>query len=216
MGQQGTLRLFTFRPARVGFDGLLRDTLVPDLVAFPQLLDLHVGRQGPDETGTRLVASVWASREAMIAAVGEDLDAPAFHPEYLVETSDRVLEVLELMEGLRFDSTEASRSSGIVRVARGRVRAGALELYRDMVLQGTCADVRAGHGPASLYLARWPDDERFVTVSVWGSWADLERATGGDTHHPIATRNMEQMVEWAVEHFEGLPNMERPRAPVSA
>ena len=57
MAQPGTLRLSTFRPARVGFDGLLRDTLVPELLAFPQLVDLHVGRQGPDETGARLVAS---------------------------------------------------------------------------------------------------------------------------------------------------------------
>ena len=75
MAQQGTLRLVTFRPARAGFDSLLREAIVPGLLAFPQLTDLHVGRQGPDELGNRLVATIWASREAMVDAVGEQFGA---------------------------------------------------------------------------------------------------------------------------------------------
>ena len=180
MAQLGTLRLFTFRPARAGFDALLRDTLLPDLLAFPALQDLHVGRQGPDDLGPRLVASVWSSRDAMTGAVG---DAP--------------------------------RADGIIRVARGRVQPGGLELYRDIVLKGTCDDVRAGHGPAALYLASPSDDDCFVTLSVWASWAALEQATGGDAQHPIATRHMEQMVEWQVEHYEAVPNLPQPKAVVT-
>jgi len=215
MAQPGTLRLFTFRPARVGFDTLLRETLMPDLLGCPQLVDLHVGRQGPNETGARLVASVWESREAMVAAVGDHFDPPAFHPEYLDETIDRKLEIVDLIGSLRFDALDAPMPNCIVRVARGRVQPGSLELYRDMVLEGACADVRAGHGAAALYLGG-SSDERFVTLSIWRSWSALERATGGDTRHPISTRNMEQMIEWEVEHYEGVPNLERPRAPVSA
>ena len=60
------LRLFRFRPVRKGFDGILRDALIPDLFAFPDLVDVYVGRHGPDEMGERLVASVWESRAAMI------------------------------------------------------------------------------------------------------------------------------------------------------
>ncbi len=216
MAQSGTLRLFTFRPARVGFDGLLRETLVPGLLAFPQLVDLHVGRQGPHETGARLVASVWTSREAMVAAVGEDFDPATFHVEYLDEAIDRKLEIVDLMVSLRFDELDALTPNSIVRVARGRVEPGALELYRDMVLEGACADVRAGHGPSALYLGGSPIDDRFVTLSIWRSWSAVERATGGNTHHPISTRNMEQMIEWEVEHYESVPNMERPRAHINA
>ena len=216
MSQLGTLRLFSFRPARAGFDGLLRDTLLPDLLAFPALQDLHVGRQGPDDIGPRLVASVWSSRDAMTEAVGEDFDPPMFHPEYLSETMDHRLEIVELMAGLRFGAVDAARANGIIRVARGRVQPGALELYRDIVLRGTCADVRAGHGPAALYLARRPDDDCFVTLSVWDSWAVIERATGGDADHPIATRHMEQMVDWQVDHYEAVPNVPQPKAAVTA
>jgi heme-degrading monooxygenase HmoA len=216
VSQLGTLRLFTFRPVRAGFDALLRDTLLPDLVGFRELEDLHVGRQGPDDLGPRLVASVWSSRDAMIEAVGEDFDPPAFHPEYLSETTDHALDIVELMASLRFGAVESEAANGIIRVARGRVQPGALELYRDMVLRGTCADVQAGHGPIALYLARRPDDDCFVTLSVWGSWAAIERATGGDASHPISTRNMDQMVEWHVEHYEAVPNLERPRVTVTA
>ena len=216
MAEQGTLRLVTFRPARAGFNSSLREAIVPGLLGFPQLTDLHVGRQGPDELGNRLVATIWASREAMVAAVGEQVGASSPRPELLADTADLKLEILDLMVGLRFDRVDAPRSSGIVRVARGLVQPGALDLYREVVLRGTCADVQAGHGPVALYLASWPDEDRFVTLSVWDSWAALERATGGDTRNPISTRNMEQMVEWAVDHYEAVPNMEHPGTPVSA
>ena len=152
----------------------------------------------------------------MTGAVGEDFDPPTFHPEYMSETTDHGLQVLELIAALRFGVGDAPRADGIIRVARGRVQPGALELYRDIVLKGTCDDVRAGHGPAALYLASPPDDDCFVTLSVWGSWAALEQATGGDAQHPIATRHMEQMVEWQVEHYEAVPNLPQPKAVVTA
>ena len=212
MAQLGTLRLFTFRPARAGFDALLRDTLLPDLLAFPALEDLHVGRQGPDDLGPRLVASVWSSRDAMTGAVGEDFDPPTFHPEYMSETTDHGLQILELIAALRFRRRRcASRRRHHPGGARTSTAGCARALSRHRP-GGTCDDVRAGHGPAALYLASPPDDDCFVTLSVWGSWAALEQATGGDARHPIATRHMEQMVEWQVEHYEAVPTS-RSRKP---
>ena len=53
----------------------------------------YIGRQGPEELGPRLIATVWDSRDAMATAVGESFDQPIFLPKYLDETTDRVLEV---------------------------------------------------------------------------------------------------------------------------
>jgi hypothetical protein len=210
------LRLFRFRPVRKGFDGVLRDALIPDLFAFPDLVDVYVGRHGPDEMGERLVASVWESRAAMMTAVGDDFDQPVFHPEYLDETTDRGLEVHPLAETFRFeDALIGPRpATGILRLAHGQVRPGELERYRDDVRLGTIADAEAGHGPLALYLAIEPPD-RFVTLSVWSSWSALEVATGGNVNRPIATRHAERIHVWEAVHYELLPNMTHP-APAAA
>ena len=57
--------------------------MLPDLRGMPGLVDVFLGRRGPDELGPRLNATVWTSREAMVAGVGEDFDPPIFHPEYI-------------------------------------------------------------------------------------------------------------------------------------
>jgi hypothetical protein len=201
------LRLFRFRPVRKGFDALLRDVLVPDLLAFPDVVDVYVGRQGPDEMGERLVASVWTTRSAMTESVGDDFDPATFHPELLAETVDRVLEIHGLDVALRFDEAEAASQTpmGILRLVRGQVRPGELATYRDEVRIGTVGDVERGHGPIALYLAIQPPDH-FVTMSVWSSWTAVERATGGDVRRPIATRHEERIVTWEASHYECLPN----------
>jgi len=53
----------------------------------------------------------------------------------------------------------------------------------------------------ALYLADRGDD-RFVTISAWREWADIEWATGGDVRRPAATRQSERLLEWDVEHYE--------------
>jgi hypothetical protein len=203
------LRVFRFQPVRKGFDATLRDVLVPDLLAMADVVEVYVGRQGPEEMGERLVASIWASRSAMTSAVGEDFDHPVFHPEHLAETTERILEIHELDIVLRFDDPmAAAHPMGILRLVRGQVRPGELATYRDEVRVGTVADVEGGHGPLALYLAIEPPD-RFVTMSVWSSWTALERATGGDVGRPIATRHEERIVTWEASHYECLPNLGR-------
>jgi hypothetical protein len=211
----GVLRLFRFRPVRKGFDAILRDELIPDLVAFPDLVDVYVGRQGPDEMGDRLVASVWASRAGMSGAVGDSFEPATFHPEYLGETTDRILETHGLDIALRFDAAEVDRrlTTGILRLARGHIEPGELDAYREDVRIGTLADAEAGHGPLALYLATEPPD-RFLTLSVWSSWSVLEAATGGDVRRPIATRHAERIKDWGAVHYEVLPSIVRPTTPV--
>jgi hypothetical protein len=209
------LRLFRFRPVRKGFDAVLRDELIPDLVAFPDLVDVYVGRQGPDEMGDRLVASVWASRAAMSSAVGDGFAPATFHPEHLDETTERILESHDLDVVLRFDPTDVVASppaAGILRLVRGQVRPGELTTYRDQARLGTIADSEGGHGPLALYLAL-EEPDRFVTLSVWSSWSALEVATGGDVGRPIATRHEERLLAWEAAHYEILPNMGHPRSP---
>ena len=207
MSESRVLRLFRFRPVNKGFDAVLREDLVPDLLAFPAVVDVYVGRQGPDEMGERLVASVWESRSEMAAAVGEDFDPPSFHAEHLDETADRVLEIHELDVAMRFEDAPpgVAPAAGILRLVRGQVRPGELPPYRDEVRRGTIADVEAGHGPLALYLAIEPPD-RFVTMSLWSSWSALEAATGGDVRRPIATRHEERILGWEAVHYEVLPN----------
>lgn len=67
--------------------------MIPDLRRLPDLVDVHVGRHGPDELGGRIVASVWANRRSMVAGLGESLTEPIFHPEQMDQTKDRTLEI---------------------------------------------------------------------------------------------------------------------------
>jgi hypothetical protein len=213
VSEQRVVRLFRFRPVRSGFDALLRDVLVPGLFAFDAVDEVYVGRQGPDELGERVVASIWMSRSRMITAVGNDFDPPVFHPELLEETTDRRLEILDADVALRFDAAPgAAPATGILRLVRGRIRPGNLLPYRDDVRAGTIADAEAGHGPLSLYFSiQLPD--RFVTVSSWQSWSTVEAATGGDVRRPIATRHEERIVEWEAAHYELIPSLSHRRPP---
>jgi hypothetical protein len=193
------LRVFSFRPVHSAFDAVLRDVMVPDLRRFPELLELHLGRRGPDELGPRLVASIWSSRGAMAAAVGEGFDPPTFHPEYLDETADRVLEIMPLAVSFRFERPDPAR---IMRATRGRIRPGERAAYVEEARLGTLADAESGRGPVALHLGTGPGDDDFLTVSVWERWSDIEAATGGDIERPIATRHPERIVDWDATHFE--------------
>lgn len=212
MSDREVLRLFRFRPATIGFDAILRDEVIPDLLSLPGLLDVHVGRRGPDEVGDRLVASIWTSRAAMVAGVGEDFDPPIFHPEYLDQTTERHLEFLSLDVVLRFTAPGASPPEAILRLVHGKTRPDQLDDYVAEARDGARADSGAGHGSLVLYLAATPPDH-FVTLSVWPSWSAVEQATGGDVRRPIATRHEERIVTWQASHYECLPNL-RPGAPV--
>ena len=195
-GRDAVLRIFAFRAVRPGFDEVLRTQLIPDLGQQPGIAEVYSGRQGPDEAGPRVVASIWDQRTDMLDAVGADLGL--FHPELLEETAQRTLEVLTLVIAERYD---VGGSPTILRLLRGRVREDELEVYIEDVRSGADLDARSDHGPVALYLATDGVDA-FVTMSAWRSWHDIELATGGDIHRPRATRHPERLVAWDVEHFE--------------
>jgi hypothetical protein len=195
------IRIFRFRPARPGFDAILRTEMIPELRRKQGLVDVWVGRRGPDETGPRAVVSVWASAEAMIDAVGASFDPPVFFPEYLDETVDRTLEWCPVTFAFVSETPEPGT---IMRIVEGSVREGDLDVYVDDASQGTRTDAEAGFGPGALYLvARPPTD--FIAVSVWRDWSTIERATGGTVVHPAVTRQPERLTAFSVAHYEIVP-----------
>jgi hypothetical protein len=194
------IRVFRCRPLRGAFDEILRGVMLPELARLPGVTAVYAGRQGPDDIGTRVVVSVWSDRTAMEAAMGLDVEESHFHPEFLPETVDRVVEVLPVALALRFDE---AAGSAILRFARGRVQAGQVTAYVDSVHQGTEADVAAGTGPTALYVARQADDG-FLTLSVWRNWSDIQAATGADLTRPISTRGADGLIEFAANHYESI------------
>jgi hypothetical protein len=197
----GILRLFRFRPARPAFDAVLRTVMLPDLARVPGVVAIHMGRQGPTETGERLVASLWTSREAMAAAVGESFERPVFHPEYIDETVDKRLDVAKVAFATE---TGPRLTPNVVRLLVGRARPGRLAGYVEAARAGTEEDIAAGRGPLALYLGVF-DDERFVTLSLWGQWSKIGEATGGSIDAPTVTRHRELLADWHIDHYEAVP-----------
>ena len=211
-GDRETIRLFQFLPIRGAFDTILRDVMIPDLWGLPGVLEVYVGRHGPDEIGPRLVASIWETNQAMAEGLGTSFEDPKFHPEYLDETTDRVLDVLPLTFSYRSD---AAAQPTIMRLVSGRVRPDELESYVAEAWAGTEDDAAAGRGPDALYLAAQPPD-LFRTLSVWPDWQTLQDATGGDIDRPIATRHARRLVAWSARHYEVVPDLIRSDAAASA
>jgi hypothetical protein len=186
---------------RVEFDAVLRDEMVPDLVRLPGVVGVHVGRHGPDAIGERLVASIWESHEAMLEAMGPDVEESRFHPEHLADTTDRSVLVHELAIAVRADRQDPER---VMRLVRGQVRSGELDAYVEDARTGTLRDAASQEGPLALYLAPLPPD-RFLTLSVWSEWASIEASTGAGTQDPAATRHAERLVEVNATHYESVP-----------
>ena len=175
--------------------------MVPDLVRLPGVIGVHVGRHGPDAIGERLVASIWESDEAMLEAMGPDVEQSRFHPEHLADTTDRSVVVHDLAIAVRTDRPDPER---VVRVVRGLVRSGQLDAYVEDARAGTLRDAATQQGPLALYLAPLPPD-RFLTLSVWSEWSAIEVSTGAGTRAPSATRHAERLLEVDATHYESLP-----------
>jgi heme-degrading monooxygenase HmoA len=203
---QPVIRLFRFRTAMPGFDAQIRDVLVHDVVRLPGNVAAYAGRSGPDGDGPRLVATVWASHEAMVAGVGRDFDQPVFHPELLAGSTDRRLDILPVACVLEPDR---AADAGILRLVMGHTRPGAQAAYAKAVRTGAASDRDAGVGPVALYLAL-QDPDRFATLSLWDSWDHLEQATGADTRSVGRTRHAELLDRWEAEHFEAIPGITAP------
>lgn len=194
------IHVVRFRCAQVGLDAALRTELIPALHDREGFLGVVAGRQGPDELGLRLVASIWSSADALAADDAPDGALPGLsNPQAAEDVETENLSIRFLFASERHDPV------GIVRALRGRIRPGEMADYVAEARTGTLADVATGGGPLSLYLAtRDPTSDEFLTVSTWTDWSAIEKATGGDIHRPLATRHPERIVDFDVEFYEAI------------
>src|SRR3954464_3836797 len=196
------LRVVTFQPDghESSVDAALRDRCLPALLERDAVIDAWIGRHGTRIDHTRVIASTWS----------ELPDASPPDTEFLASISsslggDLTIErdqTFELSVHSRFEREEPAR---ILRVFRGRVRAGELEAYVDDARSGMLADAIVNDGLVAFALGADPPDA-FVTVSAWTGWPSIEEATGGNTREPIATRNSIRLTGFDVVHFELLPD----------
>ena len=197
MHDAATVRLFYFRTLRPGFDAALREIMLPDLRAVPGVAGVWAGRQGPDEVGARLVVSVWSSGEAMRDALGDDPDDGRFHGEYLPEIANRQLAIMPLV---LMDGSPEPLTTGIMRVARGRLLESDLATYGNLVLSYLAALRTSGAGPNSVVLAS-AGDRAFVMMSTWTDWAAIEVATGASASEPLRTERA-GLAAFQADHYE--------------
>jgi hypothetical protein len=197
LASSSVLRIVQFRPRHVEIDEAMRRHLAPALRAEAGLTDDIAGRHGPDALGPRIVVSVWSHESA---AGMRDRTAALDDLVGSLDVTDARSERLVIRVEFR---DPRDRSSRLLRVFRGQVRAGELDRYVDEAEAGTLEDAAAGRGPIALFLGADPSvPDRFVTVSTWPDWATVEAATGGDVRRPIATRHPERLVAADATHFE--------------
>jgi hypothetical protein len=210
VADEGILRVFGFRPLGSGaeLDAALRDDVLPDILSAAGILDAYVARSGTGGAGERVIASMWESREAMTAELGEASVIGRFHPERVEEITSSRLDIVPLVFSVRDDR---ERAAIILRVYRGEVRPGELAAYVDEARDGTLADADTNGGLVALYLGAEPP-VRFITVSAWTDWDAIARATGGNNKQPVATRNAARIAAGSVTHYEILPATQRPPA----
>lgn len=207
------LRLLTFTTAggSPALDIALREDLLPDFEIHRGLVDAYAGRRGTAETGQRVVASMWLSRDAMSLAVGSSPELDRLRPHHADQVRNDRLEVLDLAFGFHVERAEPAR---LLRIFRGEVRSGALDTYADEVRVGAVRDAQTVDGMVALYFALEPPT-RFVTVSAWTDWEAVEAATGGSVRRPVATRHPERLVSATADHYEILPDTEWSGVPPS-
>jgi heme-degrading monooxygenase HmoA len=188
----------------------LRDHVLPDFLSAPGLLDAYVARNGIGVAGERVIASMWESREAMAAELGEASVIGRFHPERVEELTSSRLDILPLAFAVR---NERDQPPIILRIYRGEVHPGQLDAYVEEARNGTLADALANEGLVALYLGV-EAPARFITVSAWTDWEAIARATGGNIRQPMATRNVARILAGNAAHYEILPSTTRPPARV--
>jgi len=204
------LRLYGFRPLGSGseLDAALRDDVLPERLALPGIVDAYAGRQGNGAVAERVIASIWESREAMAAELGESSAIGRFHPERLEDLTSSRLDILPVGFAVRMERADPPV---ILRVYRGVVHEGQLDVYIEEARTGTLADADSNPGLIALYLGIMPPAS-FITVSAWTGWTAIETATGGDIRHPMVTRNAVRIASGGAVHYEILPSTKRPPA----
>ncbi len=196
MSEPAIVRLFHVQPARPAFDTTLRDSVLADLRALPGVMRVWAGRQGPGELGTRLIVSVWSSRVAMKAALGDDREDARFHPEYL-DATDRRIEVLSVVV---MEASPVPLVTGILRVTRGSLSDGDMTGYARLVLHDVTGWRDDGTGPRAVVLASG-DEQEVVMISTWPDWAAIESATGASVDDPLRVKR-DRLSGFQVDHYE--------------
>jgi hypothetical protein len=202
------LRVVRFQPgvAESAFDGGLRDTVVPRIVDGEAVVDVWVGRRGSREDRTRVLVSTWRRDPESEADGPIDIAALRSLGEDIVAVDG--VEQTPLSVHARFDRAEPTR---ILRIFHGQVRPGELDTYIELARTGMLADAAVYDGLIAFALGARSADA-FTTVSVWPGWPAIEAATGGNTRQPFMTRNAQLLAEFAVAHYEVLPDV-RDRGP---
>lgn len=190
--QQLFVRVARAAPAGLGFDAALRTALVPALRAHPFVVELWVGRHGPDELGERAFVALLAHETLDPDSGGADESATVL--------------AWEPAHRLRVDvvARDAPRAT-ILRIARGSVATVDLETYLRDVHDGACRDVERGRGPVRLVVAQ-TGPVGFMTISTWPDWDAVAAATGASINRPVVTREQHRLNGFAVDHYELLPD----------
>jgi heme-degrading monooxygenase HmoA len=201
------VRAFSFRPRGTGsaVDESFRTTILPDVLSLEGLRDAFVGRRSED-TGERVLVTVWDTAAAMTAATDEAELIGRLNDEEQAALATARLEVGRLAFSLSAERAEPPR---ILRIVRGTVRGGELETFVEEARAATLGEERTNDGLVALYLGI-TGKVTFVTVSAWTGWEAIEVATGGDIRRPLATKNSERLVTFDGAHYEILPNIDRP------
>jgi hypothetical protein len=177
---------------------MLRDEVLPTVLSLDGLMDARVGRRfGPADVDERVVATFWTSREAMDAGLASG-SLLRLEPEVSTRT-----EILPLAIDLRFDRHDDP--ARILRIFRGQIRPGELALYVEDARRGATTDGATRHGPSAFFLSALPPS-RFLSLSLWSNWSEIELSTGGNIRHPIATHHAERIVSGQAAHHEILPS----------
>ena len=186
-------------------DSVLRDEMLPEIRARRGLNHVQVGRRlGQGGVEEHIVASVWESLVTLDAAFPA---APAFKGLRRVAGN---VESETLPLEIAFDFNRDAPVQ-ILRVFRGTVRDGELDLYIEDARRGATADAESNHGPAAFYLGALRPAS-FVSVSLWETWSAIEASTGGNIRNPIATHNADRIVAGNAAHYEVLPETGPARA----
>ncbi len=191
------LRIFTFAsvPGEVLLDPALREEVVPGLLGSAGIGSVYVGRRDGKDAAERVIASVWRAAPAAARGIeARQIDVSGLTP--LID--DAREEQLDLAVSVRGRATD---EPAIMRVFRGQVRPGELDVYLEEVQSGALADAASNDGIVCLHLGARPPD-RFITFSIWTGWTPIEVATGGDIRDPMRTRNGQRIAAHSVAHYE--------------
>jgi hypothetical protein len=192
------VRLSRFRTTRPAFDAALRTAVLPDLRRRPGILGVLAGRKGPEEIGPRLLATLWPSDDAMQEALGENADDAG-----LAGAIERRIEVLPVTLA---HLAPLPLPTGILRVARARLRDTDLSAYAQLVSDELLRLQASGRGPSDLVMAGSHADA-FVMVSTWPDWSALEEATGASVSEPLRTKRLAALEGFEADHYELLSEL---------